>query len=79
MEKKKFDDNFLEPVIGENISKPHKINLEEFREQSSGFCDSFFNQFSKCKDNSSIMEADICNRIEKNLLECLKAIGKIVE
>jgi hypothetical protein len=79
MEKKQFDDDFLENLKDEKVSREKNIDFEELRLNSEGLCEPFFYQMAKCKGNLNITRAELCDKLRVKLLECLKSVGKYYE
>jgi hypothetical protein len=80
MEKKNFDDDFLETGGDEKVRPVKNIDIEGLRLKSDGFCESFFYHMSKCKGKlTTLSQVELCDKLRGNLLQCLKNAGKYYE
>ena len=78
MQAKNFNDDFLESSDQEK-QKLNPINFKELKENSEGHCDYFFQNLENCKEFISQNQKEMCEKLQKNLLFCLKTFGKYYE
>ena len=79
MERKKFDDDFLESEVSQKQEIKQNYDLDELRVTSGGACKSLFKKYESCKEIQTVAEKEMCEKLKKNLLECLKTSGKFYQ
>ncbi len=78
MERKKFDDDFLEPEVNQRQNSGN-FDLDDLRVMSEGACMTLFKKYDKCRDIKTLTEKEMCEKLKKSLFECLRTSGKFYE
>lgn len=80
MQTKKFNDDFLESHNQEKPKiKSNEINIKELRKNSDSNCEYFFENLKICEDTTSQYGKEMCEKVHKSLIYCLKTFGKYHE